>query len=199
MGNLIATIKNFLIEGDFKSNFELLKVVDNGLNSQIEALVEMWIMEKPPKSDIDITNEIIYFQQLLKDEYEHYERSKTKNLPYWFRTLSVDRIREYEKKINKLNLTLKILKGLKEGFSPEKILAAKEYPIENLIELNKSNFALCPFHKEKTPSFKLFKDNHWKCFGCGEGGDVLDFIMKKNNLDFRQAIDYLINGLAIIG
>ncbi len=186
MGNLTETINNYWIEGDLESNLELLKVVENGLSSQIEALEKKEEMKKPSKLD-----EIIHFQQLLEDEYEYYECSKTKNLPYWFRTLSVDRIKEYEKKINKLNLTLKILKGLKEGISPETILAAKEYPMENLIQLNKSNFALCPFHKEKTPSFKVFKDNHWKCFGCQASGDTIDFIQKKNDFDFNKAINYI--------
>ncbi|MBR4072172.1 MAG: DNA primase [Clostridia bacterium] len=51
---------------------------------------------------------------------------------------------------------------------------------------------LCPFHSEKTPSFTVFpNDGHYYCFGCGEGGDVITFTMKLENLDYRGALDFL--------
>ncbi len=57
---------------------------------------------------------------------------------------------------------------------------------------------LCPFHKEKTPSFHCF-DDHYHCFGCGEHGGVIDFVMKTDNLGFRETIEKLAGeaGLAI--
>jgi DNA primase len=50
---------------------------------------------------------------------------------------------------------------------------------------------LCPFHNEKVPSFCVFDDGHWKCFGCGEYGDVIDFVEKLHGCDFKQAKAYL--------
>ncbi len=52
---------------------------------------------------------------------------------------------------------------------------------------------LCPFHNERTPSFTVFpQQQSWRCFGaCGEGGDVFTFLMKKENLDFREALQQL--------
>ena len=52
--------------------------------------------------------------------------------------------------------------------------------------------ALCPFHNEKTPSFIINKEKQfYKCFGCGEGGDVINFIMKMENLDFIESVKLL--------
>lgn len=68
--------------------------------------------------------------------------------------------------------------------------------IGGYISLQKSgrNFkALCPFHTEKTPSFYVFPDRGaWHCYGaCSTGGDVIRFVEKKENVDFRTALEML--------
>ena len=67
--------------------------------------------------------------------------------------------------------------------------------VSSYISLKKSGsnlVGLCPFHNEKTPSFTVSESKqYFHCFGCGEGGDSITFIMKKENLDFLDAIKFL--------
>lgn len=68
------------------------------------------------------------------------------------------------------------------------------YPVVSaVVDLKKTgaNFTgLCPFHDEKTPSFSV-KGEKFKCFGCGESGDVIDFVQKYFNLSFQDALKHL--------
>jgi DNA primase len=51
---------------------------------------------------------------------------------------------------------------------------------------------LCPFHNEKTPSFRVYPDRqNYHCFGCGKGGDIFTFVMETEGLDFRQTLKVL--------
>lgn len=54
------------------------------------------------------------------------------------------------------------------------------------------SFGLCPFHKEKSPSFSVSADKQiFHCFGCNVGGDVFRFISKIENINFREAVELL--------
>lgn len=73
--------------------------------------------------------------------------------------------------------------------------------VSDYLPLKKSGanyVGLCPFHNEKTPSFTVSDTKQFfHCFGCGEGGDVVTFIMKKENLDFPDAVKFLADKLGI--
>jgi DNA primase len=60
------------------------------------------------------------------------------------------------------------------------------------VRFNRRGFALCPFHNEKTASLSV-KGRYFKCFGCGVGGGVIDFVMLYFNLTFTQAITKINN------
>ena len=58
------------------------------------------------------------------------------------------------------------------------------------LKRNGANFVcLCPFHKEKSPSFNVNPSRQiFRCFGCGKGGDVFTFVKEYENLDFMDAV-----------
>lgn len=58
---------------------------------------------------------------------------------------------------------------------------------------------LCPFHQEKTPSFSVNRDKQiFYCFGCGEGGNVITFLMKIADKTFPEAIEYLAEKTGVV-
>jgi DNA primase len=81
--------------------------------------------------------------------------------------------------------------------SVERVKAAIEILplVEDTVRLRKSGGTfkgLCPFHQERTPSFTVSPARGtFKCFGCGEGGDAITFVMKRDNIDFIDAIELL--------
>lgn len=67
--------------------------------------------------------------------------------------------------------------------------------VQDYVSLKKdgaNHKGLCPFHNEKTPSFKIHEGKGiYKCFGCGEAGNVFGFLMKIENMSFGEALERL--------
>jgi len=67
--------------------------------------------------------------------------------------------------------------------------------VSDYLELKKTGNrykGLCPFHSEKTPSFFVNPDNNfYHCFGCGAGGDTINFVMEIENLTFVESLKML--------
>ena len=66
-----------------------------------------------------------------------------------------------------------------------------------ILKRNGRNFVgLCPFHREKTPSFCVSPDKQiFHCFGCGVGGSVINFISRIENLNFKECLEFLLSFL----
>ena len=65
-------------------------------------------------------------------------------------------------------------------------------PYVQLKRRGKNLVGLCPFHNEKTPSFTVYPESQsYYCFGCGAGGEVINFIRRAENLDYVEAVSFL--------
>lgn len=83
------------------------------------------------------------------------------------------------------------------GEDKERVRQATDFfrLVSETVELRRRGsdwWGCCPFHHEKTPSFHINPSTGlWKCFGCGLGGDVFDYVMHRENLEFPDAIRFL--------
>ena len=81
------------------------------------------------------------------------------------------------------------------SITEEDIARAKEVPIADLYDGqlfgSKRKYGLCPFHEEHSPSFYVFPDNRFKCFGCQLGGTSVDYVMHRDSVPFIQAVKTL--------
>ena len=83
---------------------------------------------------------------------------------------------------------------IKAALDIEKVVSFYGY------EPNRQGFLSCPFHSEKTASCKIYpKSNSFYCFGCGAGGDIIDFVRLLYGLDFRQACVRLEADFGLVG
>ncbi len=90
----------------------------------------------------------------------------------------------------------KMLVGLEEMMRVKEI--AKQTPIQVLVGVDvkkrgKNSVCCCPLHNDKTPSFTIFPENRWHCFGCNEGGDSISLVMRMRNCTFKEAVLFLTN------
>ena len=142
-------------------------------------------------------------KQILEKVYEGiYAQNDTKHEKFWI-DLATSII--YQKPLNnlrkqylRLGRLYRIIKWQKRiipkqaALSPEDVERAKEFPLTHFLSPSRAGFVLCPFHNEKTPSLKIYKEqNKWWCFGCQQGGDVINFVIKKDNLSFAEAVRFL--------
>jgi hypothetical protein len=93
---------------------------------------------------------------------------------------------ELHRELSALLFETKVFTGKITGTTPETIDRARQYPLTNLVK-SRNGMAICPFHNEKTPSLNI-KNNFYFCHGCGESGDTISFVMKRDNLRFPEAV-----------
>ena len=84
------------------------------------------------------------------------------------------------------------LQGTRMNLQKPDILTTIEKERFKPIQKGKSFWLSCPFHADKTPSFKIDTDKQrFYCFGCGASGDSISFIQRLNGSNFKEALQYL--------
>lgn len=59
------------------------------------------------------------------------------------------------------------------------------------LKIGRNGMVKCPFHDDRRASLKVYNNRSFNCFGCGTGGDVITFVMRFENVDFRTACERL--------
>ena len=66
------------------------------------------------------------------------------------------------------------------------------------VRFNNRNFAICPFHQEKTPSLYVYRaDGMFVCFGCGAKGDLIQFVQMYYDISFKDALNKINDDFAL--
>jgi hypothetical protein len=154
----------------------------------------------------------VVVEKTIEREYsDEPEKDKLLNALWdwlWF-VMSHDDIAELKRlasQMRNLRMALRYARSLagvdekkyKNGYSPEQIQDADDVSVVDFVDAKvrvtgSKIITRCPFHDEKTGSFVIYSDNSWHCFGCqAHGMGAIDFIKKKYNFNFVDAVKYLL-------
>jgi hypothetical protein len=141
-------------------------------------------------------NEIETLTKKLEAILKRIEEMQWKGIaPWWIKLITeINNPEAIVKQIKELKKDIYFIenknKSLEEQIDEQDIIRAKEYPMENLIQVDKRGFGPCPYHQEKTPSFYI-KKNFGYCFGCGKSVDTIQLIMDTKGISFIDAVKFL--------
>jgi len=121
-------------------------------------------------------------QQRYKDELKEKLEIETKKLEEM-----VEQRKSLLKKELQYKKVVKLDKLVNSQITRQEIENAENYPLGNIIEINNRGFANCVNHDDKNPSMYC-KNNYAHCFSCGWTGNTIKVLMKKDNLNFKEAV-----------
>jgi hypothetical protein len=147
-----------------------------------------------------LNNELKAIEDKINKAYENMNEQRRKHIPFWIRKaylnyfFYVPKLEIEKKKLEHKLSYLNFDNTNTKKFTPEQIKMAEERNPEDFLDFNYAGFCICPFHEEKTPSMKYYKDTlKFHCYGCGWHGNMIDFIMQRDNINFVDAIKRLTN------
>lgn len=194
-------MKNLLTNSSFQyTGKELL-----GLFPETKEIISQKIKESKleMKSILKIANEMYELIGVkVKDKFSNWFWKTTVNWIYGVKSPRYLEIKKHMKMLyGQIDLFNNHSKNTSGKILDETKQKALSVPIETLVpestKLRRSGsnlVGLCCFHQEKHPSFYIYTNNRFHCFGCGASGDVIDFIKRLYNFSFRETINYLIGG-----
>lgn len=152
------------------------------------------------KSNVDFQLAQVLYEKLKslnREIIEHIESFSfedfSKILQVAYHHAVLDNILEEREKIGRAHRSALFSLSGKKQYDIEEV---RQVPFEAVLDLcgleHKRGWLCCPFHSERTPSFKVNNENKGHCFGCGWHGDVIDFYMDYHEKSFRETVQDLL-------
>jgi len=152
------------------------------------------LMQNQDELSNTIKKKLILIKHKTRDEFSQWFWRE------WVKVSEGEELLKIEGHLARLKWLLLIAKGKipKGRISEEEIQRALAVPMETILNqsFRKSGRALvglCPLHKENNPSFYIYPEtNSFWCFGCNQGGNVINFVRLLYGYSFKEAINYLV-------
>ena len=190
------------------------KVHDTRLNEYSNSYTNAELLEIFPEAKTiipalikDYSKQRKELVKAIAEEYSHIMMNPDEMFRYfwtsWLKLTKVQDLWVIDKNIDRLQRFLQpVVNEPKQSnrITDNQIEDARAIPIESLLnqEFRRSGSNLvgrCSFHDENTPSFYIYvQENRGWCFGCNNGGDTIDIVMRLHDLNFRDAVQYLVGG-----
>lgn len=163
------------------------------LREEIEAETPGWLRQRRRNY---LREQMFWYLGELISFYQWYKEATEQGIEYIIKAI-IGIFAQYEKweeKLKRAKLEYDDLSNSKQDnpniITQTLIEQAKEYPIEEIVEVNRQGFAFCAFHEDKHPSMYC-KNNFYHCFSCQANGDTISLYQKLHNVDFKQAVQFL--------
>jgi DNA primase len=195
----------------FNHSFEIISLEKEWRKNQPKLTDKEWLEIFPEAKEVvpqkihELEQEEGQLKKSIKDKFKNINKISDEFLRWlqtkWVEINEVNDLITIKKHISKLKGYLPVFKGrvLSERITEEQKQKALLVPIESLLKQNfRKNgttlVGLCPLHEEKHPSFYIYLENNtFYCFGCSQGGDVINLTRLLYGFSFKEAVEYLNN------
>src|SRR3990167_7145876 len=143
---------------------------------------------------LDDDQKILALSKVLSAIAQEYEEAKMRDRPSVERLLILS-FNDYQEKSKALRSLLNA-RAFRDGkmmpgsLTDSEIVAAREGDMASLVGSPVGSMIACIYHDDKTPSMKVNRD-YLFCFSCNKSADIIDFVMRKEGLNFVEAVKYL--------
>lgn len=162
------------------------------VNRGLQELRKAHWQEYSAKRELWLSQQIEHLRWAQKVLNKAYDEISAKGVPYREKKWLVDTHKKAEGLLKYYHSELKWVRGKGEGITEEMKETARNYPIEQIVEVNRSKMARCasPDHNDSKPSMYV-KNNYAYCFSCGYQADPIKLAMDVNGWDFVTAVQKL--------
>lgn len=135
------------------------------------------------------------YQDILNLGYTHLSPGEFMQLEQNIKDELQEKTGGIENRINFLKEIIDYKKMLSKCDIIVNVEEAKKVPVTDLLDFNTRGKAICIWHNDTNPSLHLYKEqNRVWCFSCNQGGDSIEIVKQKYNLDFISAVKFLTHG-----